>query len=83
MNILEHASNTQSASVSVIAAFTNPLPESQRPVEYYISFKLWFTEHTVCDQSPLVNIVSSQACKSAQLISTVWIGVCQHTTSKM
>jgi hypothetical protein len=37
----------------VIAAFTNPLPASQRPVEYYTSFGLWFTEHTVSDQARL------------------------------
>ncbi len=44
------------------------LPASQQPVEYYISFRLWFTEHTISD--PPVNIVSSQACKSTQLIFT-------------
>ncbi len=46
MNILEHASDTWSATV--IVAITILLSASQRPVEYFISFRLW---STVSDQA--------------------------------
>ncbi len=52
------------------AVFNSLLPASQRPVEIRISFRLWLTKHAVEQSSPLVSIVSRQACKSAQLVPT-------------